>query len=345
MISKLLNIEKTIIEYGYNPENLSTCSEKIVFWNCSECGLEMLKKFRIANKNNFCLSCSNKRNSINSSEKRSKTMKKKVEDGTYLPPMTGKKHSESTVEKQRKRLKGKTYEEIYGEEKAGKIKETLSIKNTGDGNPFFGKTHSEETKEIISIKNKRSVRRGKDSNFYGKNYNKKLTNSEFIEKANKKHNNLYDYSMTEYNGTSSHIDVICKKHGIFRQIANTHLSGCGCPKCNNSVGESRIEDFLNKNGIKFITQYKFDGCFNKSKLPFDFYLVDCNICIEYDGEFHYKNLGFNDLNYQKINDEIKNTFCSNNNIELIRIPYTELDNINEILELKILNYEQKNYLK
>lgn len=333
MINKLINIEKTVSEYGYNPCELKPSSEKNVFWNCSKCNLEVSKKFRYANKNNFCLNCSNKINSVNSSETRSIIMKKKIEDGTYIPPMLGKKHSEEVVKKHIERFKGKTFEELYGTEKAKKLKQELSIRNSGENNPFYGMTHSE-----LSLKKMRQnnvTRRGENSNFYGMNYNIKLTNTEFITKANIKHNNLYDYSITKYDGSSNKVDIICKKHGIFTQIANTHLYGCGCPKCNNSIGELMIENFLLRNNINFIEQYKFDDCFNKSKLPFDFYLPDFNICIEYDGEFHYKDFGFNDLEYQKNNDNIKNNFCEKTNIKLIRIPYTERNNINKILSSEI----------
>ena len=51
--------------------------------------------------------------------------------------------------------------------------------------------------------------------------------------------------------SSNRVDIICKKHGIFTQIANTHLGGCGCPKCNISIGESIIEEFLVKNNINW----------------------------------------------------------------------------------------------
>lgn len=340
-IPDFILINETIEKFGYNPNDLfGTKSHKLMMvCTCFICNniyesqySSCLRRFR---DNKKCKFCSNKENSINGSEKRSIIIKKKIEDGTYIPPMLGKKHSEEVIKKHIERFKGKTFEELYGVEKANQLKKDLSIRNSGENNPFYGMTHSENTLEIIRNSSKKNVRKGNKSNFYGKNYNIKLTNTEFITKANIKHNNLYDYSITKYDGSSNKVDIICKKHGIFTQIANTHLGGCGCPKCNNSIGELIIEDFLLKNNINFINQYKFDGCFNKSKLPFDFYLPDFNICIEYDGEFHYKDFGFNDLEYQNNNDNIKNNFCEKNNIKLIRIPYTERENINEILCSKV----------
>jgi len=77
---------------------------------------------------------------------------------------------------------------------------------------------------------------------------------------------------------------------------------------------------------------KFDGCININKLPFDFYLPEKNICIEYDGEQHFRNI-FSDKSFKetKINDNIKDEFCIKNNIFLIRIPYFKFEEINNIL--------------
>ena len=77
--------------------------------------------------------------------------------------------------------------------------------------------------------------------------------------------------------------------------------------------------------IKFEREYKFEDCRNKNLLPFDFYLLDYNSCIEFDGSQHFKlNEFFGGAEgFKKIvkNDQIKNEYCKNNNIRLIRIRY------------------------
>ena len=60
---------------------------------------------------------------------------------------------------------------------------------------------------------------------------KKLTNNEFIIKSNKKHNYEYDYSLVDYKNNRIKIVIICRKHGEFYQIPNSHLNGSGCPEC------------------------------------------------------------------------------------------------------------------
>lgn len=61
---------------------------------------------------------------------------------------------------------------------------------------------------------------------------KSRTTADFIEKANKIHGKLFDYSKVEYSKSRKHVIIICKTHGDFSQHPNDHLNGCGCNKCN-----------------------------------------------------------------------------------------------------------------
>ena len=55
---------------------------------------------------------------------------------------------------------------------------------------------------------------------------------EFIKKANETHKGKYDYSKVKYEKSKTKVCIICPEHGEFRQEANSHLRGVGCPKCN-----------------------------------------------------------------------------------------------------------------
>jgi hypothetical protein len=94
-----------------------------------------------------------------------------------------------------------------------------------------------------------------------------------------------------------------------------------------SSNEHIIENFMKQNKIKFVKQYKFSDCKNKRCLPFDFYLPDNNLCIEFDGRQHFESIsyfgGIKGLIKRKINDDIKTNYCKNNNIKLLRISYKE----------------------
>ena len=59
----------------------------------------------------------------------------------------------------------------------------------------------------------------------------RFTKEIFIEKANKKHNNQYDYSKVEYIDSQTKVIIICKIHGEFPQQANSHIQGYGCNLC------------------------------------------------------------------------------------------------------------------
>ena len=73
---------------------------------------------------------------------------------------------------------------------------------------------------------------------------KRKTHEEFINEANKVHNNLYDYSKINYINSNTNICIICKIHGEFEQIPSNHLKGQKCPKC--SGRNKTTEDFINE---------------------------------------------------------------------------------------------------
>lgn len=63
-------------------------------------------------------------------------------------------------------------------------------------------------------------------------------------------------------------------------MARNHLNGQGYPICKNSKGENIISNYLDKNNIKYIREFRFNDCRNKNTLPFDFFLPILNICIK-----------------------------------------------------------------
>ena len=162
----------------------------------------------------------------------------------------------------------------------------------------------------------------------------KKTTDEFIKDAKIIHGDEFDYSKSKYINSKSKITIICKKHGKFELTPDAHINKkVKCKKCSESKGERIISEILELKNIKYIKQKTFEGCVYKSKLKFDFYLSDYNMCIEYDGIQHYKPIGFfggvNSLKMTKIRDEIKNNYCKDNNIQLLRIKYD--DDIEEII--------------
>lgn len=91
--------------------------------------------------------------------------------------------------------------------------------------------------------------------------------------------------------------------------------------------------FLIKNNVKFDRQYRFSDCKSRYPLPFDFYLTEHNICIEYNGIQHYEPVPYfgGKKYFTKVckHDKIKSDYCVINNIKLIVIKYNE--NIEDVL--------------
>lgn len=107
---------------------------------------------------------------------------------------------------------------------------------------------------------------------------------------------------------------------------------CGC--LHESKGNRKIKEILEKDNIKFIQEKRFSDLKfdNGYSARFDFYLPDYNTIIEYDGRQHFiQGNGVFD-NKEKFaqtqaHDSIKNQYCKEHNITIIRIPYTHYDNI------------------
>lgn len=106
-----------------------------------------------------------------------------------------------------------------------------------------------------------------------------------------------------------------------------------------STGENIIKKYLDSNNIEYIFQKKFDDCTFKKKLKFDFFLETKNIVIEFDGKQHYEPIklfgGKEFLMISRKRDRVKNDYCLNNKIKLIRIKYSDILNIESILKNKL----------
>ena len=165
----------------------------------------------------------------------------------------------------------------------------------------------------------------------------------------------FDFSETIYTRSNEKVKIKCLECGnTFVIEANSFLSGKhGCPNHHVlSRLESEMSRFLDKNGIKFIPQAKFDWLGKKS---LDFYLPDYNVAIECQGAQHFdqgdkntkKWFDGND-NQEDINQHIKNNIendqqklkeCNENGVQLlyfsnlgITYPYKVYEDKTELLK-------------
>lgn len=174
-----------------------------------------------------------------------------------------------------------------------------------------------------------------------------LSQKECIEKFHFRHGNFYDYSMVKYKNHMTPVVIKCNRccH-IFSQIPNSHLKGRGCPRCKLSMGEASIIRFLEFHNIIYVHQKKFNNLINpitKYHLKYDFYLPKFNVLIEFDGRQHYDIsklckhiMTKKELKYIQFKDRIKTCYARQNKIKLVRIPYTKLKQIDDILSEELL---------
>lgn len=160
--------------------------------------------------------------------------------------------------------------------------------------------------------------------------------------------NRYDYSLVNYKGDKIKIKIICSKHGVFEKTPFNHKQWQGCPLCKCSRGELRIHSFLEKHKFFFERQSKIENCKSKKPLPFDFAIFEdqektkIKMLIEFDGEHYFKPIlrsrkitlekAEERFRKTKIHDGIKNQYCLDHGIPLLRIPYWDFEKVEEILE-------------
>lgn len=139
----------------------------------------------------------------------------------------------------------------------------------------------------------------------------------------------------------------CKcKCGNIINVTNDHLKSghtksCGCRTL--SFGAEKIKNLLIEHKIPFIQEYTFSDLKSPSGgfLRFDFAIFkDSQLyeLIEFDGIQHFKPCsGYFENKLKQIQqyDKIKNDYCKNHNIQLIRIPYYKEKNI----DLKLLKLD------
>lgn len=170
---------------------------------------------------------------------------------------------------------------------------------------------------------------------------KNALNIELFEKYHGEYEIVGDYLGTTTPTLFRHND--CGM--IFKTTPKCVLDKAPCPKCKrfNSKGEIAIEKTFKKHNINYIKQKRFPELNNL--LSFDFYLEEHNLLIEFQGEQHFHAIphfgGEQKFQKQQRNDEEKRSFCIKKNIQLLEIPYTDIDKIEDILSFLWLNDQSK----
>lgn len=131
-------------------------------------------------------------------------------------------------------------------------------------------------------------------------------------------------------------------------LVTYHTLSCGCLV---SYYNMYIKQLLERKGIDFKSEYTI--YIDDKYYRFDFYLPQYNLFIEYDGQQHFEPVRFHGNNIEEDerafritqeHDKIKNNYCEENNINLLRIPYWEKDNIETIINSHLQRLSEKGYI-
>lgn len=103
-----------------------------------------------------------------------------------------------------------------------------------------------------------------------------------------------------------------------------------------SVGERKVIKYLRKHHVKFKREHYFPELTNDRTgylLFFDFYVKDLNLVIEVDGKQHFVAIhGKAAFKRQVYCDNLKNTFCQQNEIAICRLTYEDLKTMDKLKE-------------
>ena len=123
-----------------------------------------------------------------------------------------------------------------------------------------------------------------------------------------------------------------KEHLTGQGARHSRTISCGCNS--KSSGEIKISQLLDVLQVQYKEQYSIPEL--SQFMKFDFAIFDgqnLRALIEYDGEQHFKAIdkwgGEEKLLIQQERDKRKDEYCKENEIPLIRIPYTDFRILNE----------------
>lgn len=175
-------------------------------------------------------------------------------------------------------------------------------------------------------------------------------NKDYIRDYINSFNNNILLNADEYtNMIERNLKIKCRCGNIyttsFANYKSHNVRQCISCSSKQSKNESHISSILQRMNIEFIPEKRFYDCRHIRPLPFDFYLPNYNLIIEYDGEGHYFESFYDGhakdssqmLIERQINDSIKDKYCQDNNITILRIPYWEQENIEKIITEKLQN--------
>ena len=150
--------------------------------------------------------------------------------------------------------------------------------------------------------------------------------------------------LTEYVAAREPLQFQCSCGRKFKRSWNDFYSSHSyrCPRCTKYIsnGSLELERQLIELGLFYEREKRFPDCVYKRPLPFDFYIPEHNMCIEFDGEQHFRPVAFgkteSDFEELKKRDAIKDRYCEDHGITLVRVPYYALNFADILISSKLI---------
>lgn len=134
---------------------------------------------------------------------------------------------------------------------------------------------------------------------------------------------------------------VCKNGHKFSRIVSDVTrpdKPCWCPICCESIGEKLVAHSLEKAGIIPEHQKKFPNLRYRRLLQCDIYFEHCGhrCVIEFDGHHHFHSDSYlatkGNFEENQERDLLKTQFCLDNNIYILRIPYTMMKRVPKMIK-------------
>lgn len=136
--------------------------------------------------------------------------------------------------------------------------------------------------------------------------------------------------LEQYINSQIKVLIQCEYGHQWKTTPNSIQRGTWCPNCNQSKGENIIASILNQYKIDYKRQYQHPLL---PKFKYDFYFIYNNVhyLLEFDGVQHFE-YGFfhkseDDFQYKQNVDRMKSYVAIQTGYRMIRIDYTNINNI------------------
>lgn len=162
----------------------------------------------------------------------------------------------------------------------------------------------------------------------------KINTEEYLKRAKEKHGEKFGYDNVNYKKSHEEIEIDCKRHGRFKQMAYMHLQSehC-CPLCvaelTSSKAEKEIFEFIREN---YKGEIKTNDRITLGYKEIDIYLPELKLGIEHNGSYFHSEL-FLHKNYH-LN---KANLAESKGIKLIQVFEYEWNNKRDIVKSRLLS--------